>query len=268
MGRHAAIGTISALLAASPATWMLAEDRPVVEARSLAFGNGPVPRRAGACLATGSSNSRFYASYGVARERIVATHYSVHSEFSAASGGKGRIRRAELQGNLGLDPALPTVRFAAKLQLHKWSFDVLAVVARMRQPVNVPLIGDDPLRPEVDAQARELFSAHLLGFRKQPEIGQWYGLNEVMVAVLQPGDIGVGGQRGPAYRRPSCGQRGVRPRPWRGADWTRCRVPCGRCRSPRVRSRPDSLSPERSSGVDPPPAESGNLDRVLHRCHR
>ncbi len=142
---------------------------------------GPLLRRAGACLAIGLANSRFYASYGVARERIVVAPYSVDTEFFAASGREGRDRRAGLLGQVGLDPTLPTVCFAAKLQPYKRPLDALAAVAKMRQPVNLLLIGDGPLRPEVEAQARLLASARLLGFVNQSEIGLWYGASEVVL---------------------------------------------------------------------------------------
>jgi glycosyltransferase involved in cell wall biosynthesis len=142
---------------------------------------GPLLRRAGACLAIGSDNARFYASYGVARERIVVAPYSVDTEFFAASGHEGRERRVELLGQVGLDPTLPTVCLAAKLQPYKRPLDVLAAVARMRQRVNLLLIGEGPLRREVEAQAQRLPSARVLGFVNQSEIGQWYGASEVIV---------------------------------------------------------------------------------------
>lgn len=142
---------------------------------------GPLLRRAGACLAIGSANARFYASYGVPQERIVAAPYSVDTDFFAASGRQGRAHRDELLSRIGLDPALPTICLAAKLQPYKRPLDVLAAVARMSQPVNLLLIGDGPLRSEVEVRARQLPSAHLLGFVNQSEIGQWYGASEVVV---------------------------------------------------------------------------------------
>lgn len=142
---------------------------------------GPLLRRAGACLAIGSGNSRFYASYGVPDERIVLAPYSVDVDFFAASGGQGRARRAELLGEIGLDPTLPTICLAAKLQPYKRPLDVLTAVAEMRKPVNLVVVGDGPLRAEVEALARQVPSARLLGFVNQSEIGQWYGASEVIV---------------------------------------------------------------------------------------
>ncbi len=142
---------------------------------------GPLLRRAGACLAIGSSNSRFYLSYGVVPERIVVAPYSVDTDFFASRGADGHERREVMLRTIGLDPGLATICFAAKLQAHKRPLDLIAAVAEMRRPANLLLIGDGPLRSEVEAEVRRLPSAHLLGFVNQSKIGQWYGASEVIV---------------------------------------------------------------------------------------
>jgi glycosyltransferase involved in cell wall biosynthesis len=142
---------------------------------------GPLMRRAGACVAIGSSNRRFYQSYGVAEDRIVMAPFSVDTDRFARQGAEGRARRTAMLRAQGLDPALLTLCFAAKLQPHKRPFDVLAALGRMTTPANLIIIGDGPLRRAVTEAAARFPTARVLGFVNQSAIGRWFGASDVIV---------------------------------------------------------------------------------------
>jgi glycosyltransferase involved in cell wall biosynthesis len=51
----------------------------------------------------------------------------------------------------------------------------------MERRANAIVIGDGPLRPQLEGTARKLSSVRMLGFVNQSEIGRWYGLADVFV---------------------------------------------------------------------------------------
>jgi glycosyltransferase involved in cell wall biosynthesis len=141
----------------------------------------PLVRSASACLAIGSSNRAFYLAYGAAPDHIFAAPYSVETERFELSGTAGRRGREERLRLLGLDPALPAVLFAAKLQPWKRPLDVVHAVDRLAGAVNLVVIGDGPLRAEVEALAVGRPWMRVLGFVNQVEIGEWYGVADLFV---------------------------------------------------------------------------------------
>lgn len=143
---------------------------------------GPLVRRAGACLAIGERNRRFYLAYGVVPSRIVHAPYSIDNRSFAARGDDGRRRRDEMLRSVGLDPALPTIVFAAKLQHWKRPLDVVEAGDRMTAPANLLFIGDGPLRGELEARrATSPRRSAQIGFVNQQSLGEWYGASDVLV---------------------------------------------------------------------------------------
>ncbi len=141
----------------------------------------PLLRGAGACLAIGSSNRHFYQSYGVPDGRIVMAPYSVDTNRFDLEGAVGRSERTKMLASIGLDPSLPTLCFAAKLQPHKRPLDVLAALDRMRTTANLIMIGEGPLSSEVSDAARVNSRVRRLGFVNQSAIGRWFGASDIVV---------------------------------------------------------------------------------------
>jgi glycosyltransferase involved in cell wall biosynthesis len=73
----------------------------------------------------------------------------------------------------------------AKLLPKKRPLDLLAAARRCEIPLNILIIGDGPLRSEVERAARQLHAARVLGFVNQRELGLWYGLSD---AIVLPSD--------------------------------------------------------------------------------
>ena len=142
---------------------------------------GPLFRRAGCCLAIGSSNRAFYQGYGVEPERLIFAPYSVDNTQFAQAGATGRAQRRELLDSVGLDDSAPTILFAGHLQPWKRPMDFVGAVERMRVRVNALVIGDGPLFIPIKQRADCLPQVRMLGFVNQSEIGQWYGAADVFV---------------------------------------------------------------------------------------
>ena len=141
----------------------------------------PLVRNAGACLAIGAENREFYRRYGATSDRIFFAPYSVDTHRFSAAGAVGRAHRANMLGSLGLEPELPLVLFAAKLQAWKRPFDAVMAMDQLEQPANLIVIGDGPLRPDVEKLASERPWMRTLGFVNQSEIAEWYGAADLFV---------------------------------------------------------------------------------------
>lgn len=141
----------------------------------------PLVSKASGCLAIGRYNREFYLEYGASEKHLFDAPYSVDTERFEEAGERGRAERRERLRALDLDPDLPVVLFAAKLQPWKRPLDVVRAVARLPIAVNLLFIGDGALRDELEAEAASLTNARVLGFVNQTDIGTWYGLSDVYV---------------------------------------------------------------------------------------
>ena len=139
----------------------------------------PLIRHAGACLAIGTHNMQFYASYGARSTQVFFAPYSIDTERFAAAGATGRGRRRLMLESLGLDPRLPMVLFAAKLQPWKRPADVVMAADQMHRPPNLVMIGDGPLYDAMADLASTRPWMRVLGFVNQTAIGEWYGAADV-----------------------------------------------------------------------------------------
>lgn len=142
---------------------------------------GTLVRSAGACLAIGDHNRQFYEAYGAEPGRIVDAPYSVDNERFRLGGADGRNSRDSLLLGLGLDPTVPVVLFASKLQAWKRAGDLVEAVALMPLAVNLLVIGDGPLRRQLERSAAQLPTVRFLGFINQLELPRWYGAADLFV---------------------------------------------------------------------------------------
>lgn len=156
---------------------------PVTRTRRLAKSAlvGTLVRRAGACLTIGEENRQFYLCFGAVSERVIPAPYSVDNQRFSDAGEVGRkVRRERLEG-LGLDPSLPLVLFAGKLDARKRPYDVLDAVRQLSRPCNLVYVGDGQLYGELAHNVERESRVRLVGFVNQREIGEWYGMAEAFV---------------------------------------------------------------------------------------
>jgi glycosyltransferase involved in cell wall biosynthesis len=142
---------------------------------------GQLLRRAAACLPIGIENREFYLSYGVRAEHLHFAPYSVDNERFAAGADAARVRRDELLADLGLLRGAPTILFAAKLQEIKKPLDVIEAFARLDCVANLIVVGDGPLRAEVESRVEGISRARFLGFINQSDMPRIYGLSDIYV---------------------------------------------------------------------------------------
>jgi glycosyltransferase involved in cell wall biosynthesis len=145
----------------------------------------PLVRHAGGCLAIGSRNRAFYQGYGARQDQVFFAPYSVDDGHFREAGAEGRARRAAMLAGLGLDPGVPLVLFAAKLQPWKRPADVVMALDKLNhergRPANLVVIGDGPLRPALGELAASRPWMRLLGFVNQSEVARWCGAADLFV---------------------------------------------------------------------------------------
>jgi glycosyltransferase involved in cell wall biosynthesis len=83
--------------------------------------------------------------------------------------------------SLGLEPEIPLVLFAAKLQSWKRPVDVVMAMDQLEHPASLIVIGDGILRPDMEELACERQWMRMLGFVNQGEIAEWYGAADLFV---------------------------------------------------------------------------------------
>ena len=71
--------------------------------------------------------------------------------------------------------------FAAKLYNGKGPIDVVKAMDQLEQSANLIVVGDGPLRPELEALASERPWMQTLGFVNQRKIAEWYGAADLFV---------------------------------------------------------------------------------------
>jgi len=83
--------------------------------------------------------------------------------------------------SLGLQSEIPLVLFAAKLQPWKGPIDVVIAMDQLEYSANLIVIGDGPLRPQIQQLASERPWMRMLGFVNQSKIAEWYGAADMFV---------------------------------------------------------------------------------------
>lgn len=147
---------------------------------------GRLLRAAGACLYIGRHNRDFYASMGVAESRLYPAHYSVDAvQFRAAAGGPEERQR--LRREHGATDATCVVVVSAKAIARKRLDDAIRAVGRLGPDVLLWILGDGPLRPQLEELARQEAPGRVVwhGFVNQSRVPALLAAADVFVMPSQ-----------------------------------------------------------------------------------
>jgi glycosyltransferase involved in cell wall biosynthesis len=139
-------------------------------------------------LPIGSLNAEYWAHYLPGTPQFLMP-YAVDNAYFAQRAHEAAPRRAQLQSELGLDPARPVILFASKLQPRKHCDHLISAYAQLAPaPGAEPhpyllIVGDGEQRAALQAQAAAtgLASIRFLGFRNQSELPAFFDLASVFV---------------------------------------------------------------------------------------
>jgi glycosyltransferase involved in cell wall biosynthesis len=138
-----------------------------------------------AFLVVGEANRAFYRSYGMAEDRLFdCPHFVDNERFSAAAAAAWPSRR-EHRRRWALGEQAVVVCFAGKLIPTKNIPELLTALAlarRTRPELELLVVGDGELRPELEASAHELgVPTAWAGFLNQSELPQAYASADLLV---------------------------------------------------------------------------------------
>ena len=152
----------------------------LVEALKRAF-----VRRCDAFVVPGKSASHYLQTFGVPPQSIFVARNAVDSELFARLAQQARTHAGQVRNQL----ALPERYFlyVGRLVREKGPLDLVAAYARLadelREQVGLVIVGDGPLRAELEAASREIYpgNIHFAGFVQREQLPAYYALAECLV---------------------------------------------------------------------------------------
>ncbi len=150
-------------------------------------------RQYAAFLAIGRSNRRFYASNGVAEERMFDVPYCVDNEWFGRESRALEPRRAEIRRQWSVAEDARVFLFCGKLIPKKRPLDLLQALALAQRPhgprLHVVVAGDGPLRDDCEAFARGRgLNVSFVGFLNQTRVPQAYVAADCLVLPSDDGE--------------------------------------------------------------------------------
>lgn len=144
-------------------------------------------------LVTGTLNTEYWRHYMGEDFPLFLLPYAVDNAWFQEQCRLAEPRRAELQGELGLEPGRPVILFASKLQTRKHCDDLVTAYARLcasdttdfegaRRPYLL-IVGDGEERASLEKQVTSagLEGVRFCGFRNQSELPRFFDLATVFV---------------------------------------------------------------------------------------
>jgi glycosyltransferase involved in cell wall biosynthesis len=149
-------------------------------------------RRCAAHLYVGSRNREYLRHYGVPESKLFFAPHSVDSAFFSGAAARARTTRAtlRLRETLGIGERDFVALFAGKLIPVKRPSDFIRAIAAVEtlpsgRRLHGVVVGDGPMRGDLEAEAARSPRMHFAGFRNQSEIAAWYAAADVVVLPSQ-----------------------------------------------------------------------------------
>jgi len=146
---------------------------------------GALSRLVDGVLAIGQLNRQYWIEQGFDPAKVYSMPYAVDNERFRAGAEAAAAGRAAFLTSLGLPADRPRILFSGKLTPIKAPDVLLEAFARIGQPeASLCLVGDGPLRGQLEARARALGIASRVcfaGFRNQRELPAFYDAADVFV---------------------------------------------------------------------------------------
>ncbi len=148
--------------------------------------------RFSACLAVGSRSREYYLHYGASPDRVFLVPHTVDEDFFTAERDRLRPHRDELRRCWDLPTSATVFLFVGKFIPKKRPLDFVEAVAGLAgrgAPVAGLMVGDGPLRPEIESLiAATGAPVHLTGFLNQSGIPRAYAASDVLVLPSDGGE--------------------------------------------------------------------------------
>jgi glycosyltransferase involved in cell wall biosynthesis len=136
-----------------------------------------------AFLTVGDENELYYRRYGVPRDRLFRSPFTIDEESFRAAIGDREAARLRVRKAYGLPDDAFLALFVGKLSDRKRPADLLAAVKSLggQSPVHAIFAGAGPLLEELQGQASESPNCRLLGFINLDELPSLFVASDVLV---------------------------------------------------------------------------------------
>jgi glycosyltransferase involved in cell wall biosynthesis len=145
-----------------------------------------------AFLTVGRRSEDYYRHYGVADDLMFRSPHCVDNEFFAAAARRARAKDTGIRRATGIGDSEIVFVLVGKLIAKKRPLDYLAALAAVRRThprVRGLIVGDGPMRSEVEAFQRQHDTGSvLLGFLNQQEIAAAYSAADALVLPSDGGE--------------------------------------------------------------------------------
>jgi glycosyltransferase involved in cell wall biosynthesis len=185
---HATTWGAAAVARATGSAFALREEQTLLEQRALPKrlakrGALPALLRRAYGLYIGSNNREWFLHYGASASRLYATPYCVDNDGLRVRATELAPRRDALRARFGIDGDAPLIVFCGKLVEKKDPLGLLSAFARLRSEhrCSLLLVGDGPLRAELEVAARGIPDVRFAGFLNTTETPLAYAAADVFV---------------------------------------------------------------------------------------
>jgi glycosyltransferase involved in cell wall biosynthesis len=144
-----------------------------------------------AALAVSTCASEYYAHYGVPAGRVFWTPLAVDNDHWERQADALLPQKEQIRASLGLEPERPVLLLVAHLREQKRPMDLMQAFERLKDRVNLVIVGAGPLFEQVEqyCQERALNHVHLVGAKNQTELPQYYAAADIFVMTSGIGEV-------------------------------------------------------------------------------
>lgn len=146
--------------------------------------------RAVTCVTTiGLKNEAYWRTYLSPRIPLFRTPYAVDNDFFRSRSAEAAPGREDLRRSLKIDPGVPIILYASKLQSRKRCMDLVEAFLRLapamgdEPPAYLLIAGDGEDRSAIEARIQQSGSTRIrfLGFQNQSELPRLFDLCDIFV---------------------------------------------------------------------------------------
>lgn len=181
------------LISESPLNQELLKSKWKIKTKKAIFGT--FFRFINAFLYIGEENKKFYQYYGVPDKKLFFVPYAVDNDRYIEASNKLKNKKNNLRKELGIDKDDIVIFFGGKLIEKKRPMDLLRAyhnikTQNLKLKISLLFVGDGILRSELEKYVKEsnLENVHLVGFKNQTELPQYYAMADIFVLPSSMGE--------------------------------------------------------------------------------
>lgn len=133
-------------------------------------------------ISIGLRNHDFYSHFGISDEKIDDAKYCIDNNFFKSDGVEHEGKREEIRKRLNIGNDELVLLFAGRLFGRKRPLDLIRLhQALEKTKVHTIVLGSGELEKDLKEQSRSLARFHMMGFKSQKEIRDFYFASDILI---------------------------------------------------------------------------------------